>query len=111
MPLFDKAFLRELFWVTRPYVRKPATAEGQSALRLSRGIGYPCWRADVDVVLAKVWDINSFGFYTSSLRAQAAIFCSPRVIVRRSMAWREKSARSAVRRRFTPPTCGARPSL
>jgi hypothetical protein len=72
MPLFDKAFNRELWWLLRPSLRKPDTPAGHAARRLSRGVSYPCWRADLDVVLAKVWELSASGYYVSPLSSQSA---------------------------------------
>lgn len=78
--------LIELFWVTRPYVRR-ADAVGHSARRLSRGIPYPLWQHDLEVVLDKIWKVSPFtGLYTSSLRAQGASIHLQRLLKERGIA-------------------------
>src|SRR5687768_16794476 len=58
----EARFRRDVFWVCVRYYSKPDTEVGQAALRLRANPRHRGWRADLQLVLDKVWEVNSFGF-------------------------------------------------
>lgn len=64
-------FRRDLYWLCQRYLPHE-TREGRAAARLMAGYPHHMDPTDLKVVLDKVWEVNDFGFYTSSLRAQGA---------------------------------------